>query len=136
MELVIHFSEGVAGKDTGLLAPPRVAMAGAHVLILLHVMRIRLTMSVLRFAEDRTVRVYGFGIGTAHTALALKNMKTGDIIASVATPIARTLRLSCIDPATNELRPDSRCNKTKTMLNEGRYADALFDVFWPNKNEK
>lgn len=55
----------------------------------------------------------------------------GDKIASVATPIARALDLPCIDPETNELRPESPCAQRKRMLNEGRYADAFYDIFWP-----
>ena len=41
----------------------------------------------------------------------------GDIVASVATPIARALRLPCIDPATQELRPESPCARRKAWLN-------------------
>jgi len=63
-------------------------------------------------------------------------MKLGDAISSVATPIARALRLPCIDPETNQLRPESRCNQARVALNEGRYADALYDRFWTqSKNQ-
>lgn len=41
----------------------------------------------------------------------------GDMVAMVATPIARALRLPCIDPATGDLRPDSGCAKRKAWLN-------------------
>lgn len=41
----------------------------------------------------------------------------GDIVASVATPIARALHLPCIDPATQQLRPESGCAKRKAWLN-------------------
>ncbi len=41
----------------------------------------------------------------------------GDVVASVATPIARILRLPCIDPATQQLRPESECAKHKAALN-------------------
>lgn len=63
-------------------------------------------------------------------------MKLGDTIATVATPIARALKMDCIDPETNQLRPESPCAKRKQMLNEGRYADALYDVFWPSSAPK
>ena len=64
-------------------------------------------------------------------------MKLGDAIASVATPIARALKLDCIDQETNELKPESPCAKAKRALNEGRYADAIYDRFWnKNKGEK
>lgn len=41
----------------------------------------------------------------------------GDIVASIATPIARALHLPCIDPATQDLRPESACAKRKAWLN-------------------
>lgn len=41
----------------------------------------------------------------------------GDLIAKVATPIARALHLPCIDPATKQLRPESPCAKRKARLN-------------------
>jgi hypothetical protein len=57
----------------------------------------------------------------------------GDKIASVATPIARALRLPCIDPVTQQLRSDSDCNKMRMNLNAGMsLADAFYDRFWPS----
>jgi len=44
----------------------------------------------------------------------------GDLIAKVATPIARFLRLPCIDKKTNELKPESPCQKRKEALNKIR----------------
>jgi hypothetical protein len=41
----------------------------------------------------------------------------GDLVAMVATPIARALRLPCIDPATKDLRPGSPCARRKAWLN-------------------
>ena len=41
----------------------------------------------------------------------------GDLIGKVATPIARVLGLSCIDPKTKDLRPASPCAKRKAWLN-------------------
>lgn len=58
-------------------------------------------------------------------------VKLGDAIATVATPIARALDLPCIDPATNDLRPDSPCARRKQKLND--LSDALFDAFWPTQ---
>ncbi len=43
--------------------------------------------------------------------------RLGDAVASVATPIARALKLSCIDPKTKQLKPESRCKKRKDKLN-------------------
>ncbi len=63
----------------------------------------------------------------------MKNL--GDKIARVATPIARVLNLPCIDPVTNELRPESTCAKTKQALNEGRYTDAFYDRFFRRPEE-
>lgn len=42
----------------------------------------------------------------------------GDAISSFATPIASTLGLSCIDPVTKQLKPDSPCAKRKALLNK------------------
>jgi hypothetical protein len=43
----------------------------------------------------------------------------GDKIASIATPIARALKMPCIDPKTGKLRPTSGCAKMKARLNAG-----------------
>ncbi len=42
----------------------------------------------------------------------------GDLVGAIATPIARALQLPCIDPATGQLRPKSRCQKRKEFLNK------------------
>lgn len=44
-------------------------------------------------------------------------MGLGDLVALVATPIARAFRMDCIDPKTNDLRPDSGCAKRRSQLN-------------------
>lgn len=46
-----------------------------------------------------------------------KSFGLGDMVATVATPIARVLKLSCIDPKTHQLRPESKCAKRKQKLN-------------------
>ena len=61
-------------------------------------------------------------------------MKFGDAIASVATPMARAFGMPCVDPSTNELRPDSPCAKRKEALNN--FSDAVYDVFWKRAKEK
>lgn len=48
----------------------------------------------------------------------MDKMGLGDLVALVATPIARALKLPCIDPATKELRPESGCAKRKAKLNQ------------------
>ncbi len=53
--------------------------------------------------------------------------RLGDRIAAVATPIARAVGADCIDPKTNDLRPESPCAKAKERLNQG---DSFVDVFW------
>lgn len=45
-------------------------------------------------------------------------MLLGDAISSGATPIARALQLGCIDPATQQLKPESRCNQWRLALND------------------
>jgi hypothetical protein len=44
----------------------------------------------------------------------------GDLVSKVATPIASALGLDCIDPATKQLRPDSKCHHRKTKWNKLR----------------
>ncbi len=51
-------------------------------------------------------------IDGAHKASGL-----GDAVAAIATPIARALKLPCIDPKTKDLRPESGCAKRKAKLN-------------------
>lgn len=41
----------------------------------------------------------------------------GDLVAKVATPIARALKLDCIDQVKQELKPESPCAKRKAQLN-------------------
>lgn len=64
----------------------------------------------------------------------MKNL--GDKIASVATPIARALKLPCIDPVTNELRPESGCAKMRQNLNNGMtITDAVYERWFKAKQE-
>ena len=42
----------------------------------------------------------------------------GDVIAKVATPIARVLNLPCVDKETKQLRQGSPCAKRKEALNQ------------------
>lgn len=60
-------------------------------------------------------------------------MNLGDKIE--ANPIVHTVGklTGCVDPETDQLRPESPCAKRRQMLNEGRYADAFYDIFWPTK---
>ena len=41
----------------------------------------------------------------------------GDMVASVATPVERALKLDCVDAATAELKPESPCARRKRALN-------------------
>ncbi len=45
----------------------------------------------------------------------------GDVVASVATPIARVLHLGCVDNITGLLRPESACAKRKLAFNKIRF---------------
>jgi hypothetical protein len=58
-------------------------------------------------------------------------MKLGDVISSVATPIAAALHLPCVDPKTGKLRPESGCAKRRDKLND--LSDTVYDVFWTQK---
>jgi hypothetical protein len=46
------------------------------------------------------------------------SMGVGDIVGKVATPIARALKMACIDETTSDLKPDSPCAKRKQWLND------------------
>lgn len=41
----------------------------------------------------------------------------GDVVHAAALPIARALKLPCIDPKTQQLRPESGCEKRRRELN-------------------
>ncbi len=59
-------------------------------------------------------------------------MQLGDKISSVATPIARALNLDCIDPRTNDLRPESPCAKRRAALNQ--FSESVYDwLFQPKQ---
>lgn len=60
-------------------------------------------------------------------------MKLGDAVAMIATPIARTFGLPCVDPETNELRPESKCNKRIQRLNN--FSDSFWDQFFKPPKE-
>ena len=50
----------------------------------------------------------------------------------MATPIARYLELPCVDPETQQLRPESRCNQWRQGLNA--WGEAVYDeLFQPSK---
>jgi hypothetical protein len=53
-------------------------------------------------------------------------MKTGDLIASVAQPIAKGMDAIF---GTN-IKNCGGCGRRREMLNQGQYADALYDIFW------
>ena len=42
----------------------------------------------------------------------------GDVVAAVATPIARAMRLECIDHETKQLKVTSPCAKRKARMNK------------------
>jgi hypothetical protein len=42
----------------------------------------------------------------------------GDLVHAVAMPIAKALKLSCIDPKTQRLREESPCAKRRQALNQ------------------
>lgn len=63
-------------------------------------------------------------------------MKLGDLISTVATPIARAMGADCIDPETNELRPESPCAKAKNRLNNGEpLFTVLYDRFFEQRTK-
>ncbi len=60
----------------------------------------------------------------------------GDKISAVATPIARALKMDCIDPETNQLRPESGCAKMRDNLNAGMsMQDAIYQRWFAAKQQ-
>ncbi len=60
----------------------------------------------------------------------------GDLISSVATPVARMVGADCIDPQTNDLRPESPCAKAKQRLNNGENLfTVLYDRFFDQRTK-
>ncbi len=60
----------------------------------------------------------------------------GDKIAAMATPIARALKMDCIDPVTHQLRSDSGCAKMRNNLNAGMsMQDAIYERWFKAKQE-
>lgn len=57
-------------------------------------------------------------IGVAECPLGRHKMGLGDLVGLFATPVARILKMGCIDPATNDLRPESKCAKRKRAINK------------------
>lgn len=41
--------------------------------------------------------------------------------------------MPCIDPATQQLRPDSTCAKVRDQLDAGQWGSALYDFIWRKK---
>jgi hypothetical protein len=63
-------------------------------------------------------------------------MNLGDKIA--ANPIVHTVgRLTgCVDPLTNQLRPESRCAQDRDKLNAGvPLWDVVYDRLWPKPKQ-
>lgn len=48
---------------------------------------------------------------------AAKPAGLGDVVASLAHPIAKALNLDCLDPKTDSLKPGSPCDKRRQALN-------------------
>jgi len=51
-------------------------------------------------------------------------LRLGDLVAKVATPIARAQNLDCIDKTTGQLKPESGCAQRKAALNAIRLPSA------------
>ena len=66
----------------------------------------------------------------------ISEMKIGTAISHVATPIARLFNMPCVDPVTQNLRPESTCAKVAGHLDAGRWGDALYDFIWRKDDVK
>jgi hypothetical protein len=63
-------------------------------------------------------------------------MKLGDALSIVATPIARAIGADCIDPETQQLRPESNCAKAKQRLNNGEpFFTVMYDRFFEQRTK-
>ena len=58
----------------------------------------------------------------------------GDAVSTIATPIARTFGMNCIDPETQQVRQGSGCGQRISALNQ--FGNKMYDIFWPEKDEK
>ncbi len=63
-------------------------------------------------------------------------MKLGDAISTVATPIARALKMPCVDPETGQLRPESGCAKMRSNLNAGMSVQDTIYQRWFTAKQK
>ena len=62
-------------------------------------------------------------------------MNIGTNIEKLAKPIAKALKLDCID-ASGNLKPESKCAKARDALDEVLYRDAFFDRFFNAARKK
>ena len=69
----------------------------------------------------------------SHPISKFTEKSRGDKIAVIATPIARALKSSCIDPETKQLKKDSGCNKMKERLNGGMSVSEAMKLRWQGK---
>jgi hypothetical protein len=69
--------------------------------------------------EPFAPREMSSSVAAPSPSLTSNSGELGDIVASVATPVARLLRLPCIDPETKKPRPESPCGKAINRLNRG-----------------
>lgn len=60
-------------------------------------------------------------------------MKLGDLVSTVATPIAGALEMDCVDEF-GQLKPESKCAKRIDKLNN--FGDKAWDFLWPTTNKK
>jgi hypothetical protein len=57
-------------------------------------------------------------VSSRHVSGPKRRRGLGDIVHSLALPLARALKLSCVDPATKQLRPESGCAKRRARWNK------------------
>jgi hypothetical protein len=69
-------------------------------------------------APDGRLAISPAAFLAAHKPPPRKRPGLGDLVSKIATPIARALNLDCIDPETNNLKPDSGCAQRRDALNK------------------
>jgi hypothetical protein len=77
---------------------------------------LRLPIDVPLAIPKSDIVLRGKGDGGAERAEPPKSLGLGDIVEAMAKPIARALKLDCLD-AQHNLKPQSRCAQRRARLN-------------------
>ncbi len=65
-----------------------------------------------------------------------RQIALGDVIASIAEPIAKTLKMPCIDPKSGKTKAGSGCGKMKARLNAGMSVAEAMKLPWGRRKRR